>query len=155
MVLDPYFLGPLAQALPVPVPVPSDRSLSPLELGGIASIVVGGITALGTQMKPVIDGYWADRRHKREVEVVGLANELNRANREIKLLKEENEHLKALVEYNQVRLDAIETHWASDEPPIVKPCPEVKAAKAILPNLPLEVKEPPPPPPAPPPAPAP
>ena len=84
--VDPTWL--LAQ-LPLPPMDPDPgRSLSPLEMGGIASIVVGGITALGTQMKPVIDGYWADRRHKREVETLGLANELNQANLEIKLLKD-------------------------------------------------------------------
>lgn len=143
MVFVPHILALLAQVPPIPMPDTSGRSLSPLEMGGIASIVVGGITALGTQLKPVVDGYFADRRHKREVEIVGLANELNQANREIKVLKEENIHLKALVEFNQVRLDVIEKHWKSDEPPKVKPCPEILAAKTILPNLPLVVEEPP------------
>lgn len=139
--LDPtWFLAQL------PIPDPSSdpgRSLSPLEMGGIASIVVGGITALGTQMKPVIDGIFADRRHKREVEVVGLANDLNQANREIKLLKEENAHLKALVEFNQQRIDLIERNWKAEKPPVVEPSPEVVAAQSILPKLPVDVKEPP------------
>lgn len=141
--VDPAWF--LAQ-LPIPIPDASSdpgRSLSPLEMGGIASIVVGGITALGTQLKPVIDGYWADRRHKREVETLGLASELGQANVEIKLLKEENAKLKALVEFNQLRLDAIEKHWTADEPPKVKPCPKVEEAQSILPNLPHVVVEPP------------
>jgi hypothetical protein len=131
------FVGLLAQAPPPAPPADGHPPLSPLEMGGIASIIIGGITAIGTQLKPVIDAWFADRRHAREIMALDLANDLAHANRKIAILEDENTKLKALVEHNKTRLDAIERHWKDEEPPVVTPCPAVVEAEKILPNLPI------------------
>ena len=101
-------------------------------MGGIASIVVGGITALGTQVKPIVEAYFADRRHKREIEAMDLVNDLIHANRQIEALKLENAKLRALAEHNQARLDTIEAHWSDPELPAA-PAPPKPIATPVPP----------------------
>jgi hypothetical protein len=104
-----------------------------LEGAGIASIIVGIITAIGTQLKPVIDGYFQDRRHKREMEALDMANDLAHANQRARELEKkvdalaaldahkeaELAHLRAIAVNNEARIKGMLDHWNSPRPPEV------------------------------------
>jgi hypothetical protein len=65
--------------------------------GSVASIVFAGISALGMQMRPILEGWYADRKHKREMDALNMANDLQRANETMRDLKVQLDALRAEV----------------------------------------------------------
>jgi hypothetical protein len=96
----------LAQVSQAPAAAPSSGPTF-LEGAGIASIIVGIVTAIGTQMKPVIEGYFADRKHQRELESLDIANDLAHATQRIRLLEAQAKALATL----EAHKDQEVAHW--------------------------------------------
>lgn len=129
----------LAQSVNNATPDPDILS-NVLGTGSLVSLVVAGISALGAQIvRPILAEFYADRKHRREMEALGMANDLQHANakmeqmaRQIALLSEENVLLKQEVAYNAARLDVYKQHWTDAEPP-----PDPPRSGEEIPVLPL------------------
>jgi len=106
----------LAQADHIPVPPPP--AASTLEIGGLLTFATGFLTVLGTQVvKPWLESHYADRRHKREMDALGMANDLKLANERNTLLMKQVTLLQEQVAELQAEVTAFRAHWKDESPP--------------------------------------